>query len=163
MPVSQNTNPRNSRIMVVFVGKGNFTFLPQSLPSGDKQYTPRTRAKENMGATCCKQGKAAEEVFTTDNLNCKLVRERGTEFNETYEVVEVIGEGSISTISKIRRKVAETAQESPEVSTVPDQYYAVKEINTLIVDPTVVAEMENEIDLLKRLVRYLIFLPRNNI
>lgn len=106
-----------------------------------------------MGATCCKQGKATEEVFTTDHLNCKLFRERLTEFHDTYEVVEVIGEGSISTISKIRRKVAETVQESSGLSNAPDQFYAVKEINTLVVNPAVVAEMDNEIDLLKRLVR----------
>jgi serine/threonine protein kinase len=111
-----------------------------------------------MGATCCKEGKATEEVLTTEQINCKLVRDRGTEFHDTYEVVEVIGEGSISTISKIKRKVAETAQQSSEVSTAPDHYYAVKEINTLVVSPAVVAEMNNEIDLLKRLVCFPHFL-----
>ena len=107
-----------------------------------------------MGGACCKQGMAVEEVLTTQHLNCKLVRERQTDFHDKYEIVEVIGEGSISTISKIRRKdVPETAPESSELSNPSDHYYALKVIHTSIINSDVLAEMNNEIDLLKRLVR----------
>ena len=110
-----------------------------------------------MGSACCKQGMAVEEVLTDQHLNCKLVRERQTDFHDRYEIVEVIGEGSISKISKIKRKdVPEAPLESKELANPSDHYYALKEIHTGVIDPALLAEMNNEIDLLKRLVRFLL-------
>ena len=106
-----------------------------------------------MGGACCKDKRAAEEEDRSHHLNCKLVRDRQTDFYNKYEVVEVIGEGSISVISKIkRREVDEPALESSEQSTPSDHYYALKVIKTSIINPAVLAEMNNEIDLLRSLV-----------
>ena len=56
-------------------------------------------------------------------------------------------------ISKIkRRQVDEPAPESSEHSSPSDHYYALKVIHKSIVNPAILAEMNNEIDLLKRLV-----------
>ena len=114
-----------------------------------------------MGGVCCKEA-SVEEVLTSENLSHNLVREQRRSFDQSYEIVEVIGEGSISKISKIKRKeikvksLGRTLRKTLS-STIfyPDVYYALKEIDTSMISDVSVMEFHNEIELLKSLVRFL--------
>jgi serine/threonine protein kinase len=113
-----------------------------------------------MGGVCCKDDSAVEEILTSEHLSHNLVREQHRQFDENYEIVEVIGEGSISKISKIKRKeivvksLGRTLRKTLSNAVLyPDVYYALKEIDTTMVSDVSIEEFHNEIELLKSLVR----------
>lgn len=117
-----------------------------------------------MGGVCCKEDRAIEEVLTSEHLSHNLVREQRRRFDENYEVVEVIGEGSISKISKIKRKKIKVTPQTrslrktlSNVVIFPDVYYALKEIDTSMVSDVAIEEFHNEIELLKSLVRFVAY------
>ncbi len=68
-------------------------------------------------------------------------------FHDLYEVVDVIGEGSTSKISKIKRNAVSPTEDDDDV------YFALKEIDFTMVSAEFLDELENEIKLLKALVR----------
>ena len=53
-----------------------------------------------MGVVCCKE---EPFVLEEENIHTHLVRDQNRDFNEVYDVVKIIGHGSISTISKIKK------------------------------------------------------------
>jgi len=99
-----------------------------------------------MGAVCCKgeQRKVLEEEI----LYTRLVQDqKGRDFADSYEVVKVIGVGSISKISLItpKKKMADSRRPSNA------DFYALKEIDMSIVEKHLIEELENELKLLKAL------------
>jgi hypothetical protein len=126
-----------------------------------------------MGAGCCKEGAAAEQLLNSENLSHNLVREQERDFHDIYEVVEVIGEGSISRISKIKKKDVggssrlsvvirrNAKKQGKQVETqsnygrYPTVYCALKEIDLSMVKREYIEELNNEINLLKGLVSYM--------
>lgn len=105
----------------------------------------------------------------TDTLQRHLVREQHRNIHEVYDVVGIIGEGSISNIYKItkkkkrrssslgvRRRSSSLLRQSHKLierrrSTITGQQYALKEIDTAFVKEGLVDELRNEIELLKDL------------
>ena len=126
-----------------------------------------------MGAGCCKEGAAAEQLLNSENLSHNLVREQERDFHDIYEVVEVIGEGSISRISKIKKKdvggssrlsvvirrnakkQGKQVEKQSNYGRYPTVYCALKEIDLLMVKQEYIEELNNEINLLKGLVSYM--------
>jgi serine/threonine protein kinase len=121
-----------------------------------------------MGGACSKQGAARENVLGAEHLQHNLLRDQTKELEDVYEIVEVIGEGSISRISKVKkREVGGTARLSvvqrrteeksdgdasyQSKSEFPDVYFALKEIDLSFVNKVYLDEMVNEIELLKSL------------
>lgn len=105
-----------------------------------------------------------------DSLQRHLVREQHRDFHDVYEVVGLIGEGSISNIYKIvkkkndrrrsssflRRRSSLLLRQSQKLvvvrrATISGEAYALKEIDTSFVKEGLVDELRNEIDLLKDL------------
>jgi hypothetical protein len=127
-----------------------------------------------MGAFCCKEQRTTEKVLTQDTLAHHLVRSKKQEITDKYDVVELIGKGSISTISKIRRVPCDSAQDvkdKEETITSPtnlpirgyqksesidanpiNEFYALKEIDMTMISQVTVEELKNEIDILSSLV-----------
>jgi len=99
-----------------------------------------------MGAVCCKgeQRKVLEEEI----LYTRLVQDqKGRDFADSYEVVKVIGVGSISKISLITPKKQMDDSRRPSNA----NFYALKEIDMSIVEKHLIEELENELKLLKAL------------
>jgi hypothetical protein len=119
-----------------------------------------------MGAFCCKDEDAIEKVLTQDTLARHLVRDKHQEISAKYDVVELIGKGSISTISKIRRRVtcdstsirvinpkSSSNQELKKVESIStNEFYALKEIDMGMISQSTIDELKNEIDILSSLV-----------
>lgn len=99
-----------------------------------------------MGAKCCK-----EEPFLVgeENLYTHLVRDQSRNFHDVYDVVKIIGHGSISTISKIKKK--RSNGDNTKTKTRPHLYYVLKEIDTSVIEANRIDELENELTLLKAL------------
>jgi hypothetical protein len=98
-----------------------------------------------MGSACSK-GHPTRDLLTSVHLQYRLVRSMHQHFDDLYEVVEVIGEGSTSKISKIKRKAVSPNEDDD------DMYFALKEIDLTMVRAEFLDELENEIKLLKALV-----------
>jgi serine/threonine protein kinase len=107
-----------------------------------------------------------------DSLQRHLVREQQQDIHEVYEIVGIIGEGSISNIYKIVKKKKRRPSDNlrsivrrrsssllckshkkrvERRSTISGQQYALKEIDTAFVKEGLVDELKNEIELLKDL------------
>ena len=100
-----------------------------------------------MGVVCCKE---EPFVLEEENIHTHLVRDQNRDFNEVYDVVKIIGHGSISTISKIK-KTGMDEKDMKTSKTKINTYYALKEIDMSIVEKHLIEELENEINLLKAL------------
>ena len=79
--------------------------------------------------------------------------------HDLYEVVEVLGEGSTSKISKVKKRVM-LSNDTELSDDDHDVYFALKEIDLTMVSASTLDELENEINLLKALVRALIWTAR---
>lgn len=112
-----------------------------------RSYSRKSQIKNRMGAECCKE---EPFVLEEENLHAHLVRDQNRDFSEVYDVVKVIGHGSISTISKIKKKVLDEKGMRTSKTKI-DTYYALKEIDMSIVENHLMEELENEINLLKAL------------
>jgi serine/threonine protein kinase len=83
-----------------------------------------------------------------------FVRDRPTDFNDVYEVVEIIGDGSISVISKIKRResaIGGSSHADLNPKDRPVEYLALKEIDLSLVDRRYLDELRNEVEMLKSL------------
>lgn len=124
-----------------------------------------------MGATCGKEMAilvVRDELVTSNYFQDKLIKSTANQrFDELYETVEVIGEGSTCKVSKIKKREStrspskrrrssvgdEGQEEAALAEATPGKFFALKVINTDIVKPEFLDEMENEINLLQGLVR----------
>ena len=126
-----------------------------------------------MGQICCKDEEENIKVnsYTRrhrngDSLQHYLVREQHCDFHDVYDVVGLIGEGSISNIYKITKKKPSSRLDSnvrrkrsllrktPKLArrgTKTGEVYALKEIDFSYVREGYVDELRNEIELLKDL------------
>lgn len=93
-----------------------------------------------------------------NSLQRNLVRERKQDFHEVYDVVGLIGEGSISNIYKIVKKEDQVGGSAnkfdpvkPAKRTRHGEIYALKEIDLRFVEESEIDELRNEINLLKEL------------
>jgi calcium-dependent protein kinase len=91
-----------------------------------------------MGAVCCGEKKGHTGVLDKNHLQHNLVSSKTKDFHDVYEIVELIGEGSISRISKVRKKGEKDGT-----------MYALKEIELSLVKKEYIDELINEIELLK--------------
>ena len=115
------------------------------------------------------------DAAAADTIHSNLVREQHVDFDELYEIVELIGEGSISNISKIKRKEsAEGGSSRPDFvhrkdivtkgssnreeptreltndhKSHPTEYFALKEIDLSFVKQEYIDELHNELEMLK--------------
>lgn len=99
------------------------------------------------------------------SLQASLVREQKRDYHQVYNVVGLIGEGSISTISRIQKKEPVIRGSAPKYGlsnvanktghkrhkTRSGEVYALKEIDLAFVKEGYEEELRNEIDLLKEL------------
>jgi serine/threonine protein kinase len=130
---------------------------PQSLkPDADEPLL-------GMGQICCKQEKSQKAV--AQSLQASLVREQKRDYHQVYDVVGLIGEGSISNIYKIKKKQpafrgsarkhgrsnAVDKTRHKRHKTLSGEVYALKEIDLAFVKEGHEDELRNEIDLLKQL------------
>lgn len=119
-----------------------------------------------MGLFFCKQERNQKSLELSFRAN--LVQERKRDYNDVYDVVSLIGEGSISNIYKIRKKESESSRKHGRSNrtnrmlpgtkiklkrkkTHRGEVYALKEIDLAFVKEGCVEELRNEIDLLKHL------------
>lgn len=155
-----------------------------------------------MGSLCGKE-KAHMSLLTSAHFQYRLVFSMHQSFENTYEIVQVIGQGSTARISKIKRREPNRRRESSSHSLQrkplrnsasqrteshhgtdasstasihqsesqselqsqslpqPTKYFALKEIDLSMVKDEILDEFENEIKLLKGLVRTHTFTTRN--
>jgi serine/threonine protein kinase len=132
-----------------------------------------------MGQKASVRGRCNENVpksvtrkQNNDSLQRHLVREQQQDIHEVYDIVGIIGEGSISNIYKIVKKKKRRPSDNVRSivrrrsssllckshkkrverrSTISGQQYALKEIDTAFVKEGLVDELKNEIELLKDL------------
>ena len=102
-----------------------------------------------MGAKCCKEEPL---IVGEETLQTHLVRDQSRNFYDVYDVVKIIGHGSISTISKIKKKKQSNINGMKTTKkTKPHLYFVLKEMDTSIIETNRIDELENEITLLKAL------------
>jgi len=111
-----------------------------------------------MGSACSKR-QAKKDLLTSDHLQYGMVRSMHRHCHDLYEVVEVLGEGSTSKISKVKKRVM-LSNDTELSDDDHDVYFALKEIDLTMVSASTLDELENEIKLLKALVRALIWTAR---
>ena len=117
-----------------------------------------------MGQRCSKdnQHSASLKGSSCSCLQDNLVREQERDFREVYDVVALIGEGSISNIYKIRKKesalggssrLSDSSISTHMSETTKPGYtiFALKEIDTAFLKQGCGEELKNEIELLKYL------------
>lgn len=101
---------------------------------GCSQSTAATSTRTgSVGGSVAKQQKKKHEIGSN------LIVSKQKNFREDYNVVKRVGEGSISNIYKIQSK---SGAEKGKI-------YALKEIDTSLVKPEFMAEMKNEIALMR--------------
>ena len=118
-----------------------------------------------MGQLCVKDCRNPVSLKTTlieSSLHRNLVREQERDFRDVYDVVKLIGEGSISNIYKIRKKESAIGGSSrlsdSSISTHMSEatnpgytIFALKEIDTSFLKEGCGEVLKNEIELLKEL------------
>jgi serine/threonine protein kinase len=116
-----------------------------------------------MGQLCCKDNhKKSVSLKGSAHLHHNLLREQERDFREVYDVVGLIGEGSISQIYKIRKKESAIGGSSrlsdssilthtSETTKPGYTIFALKEIDTTFLKEGCGEVLRNEIELLKDL------------
>jgi serine/threonine protein kinase len=111
----------------------------------------------------CTQSTAASPAVKPKHfIGENLIVEKNKNFNQDYKVIKQVGEGSISNIYLVSKKLSSFKSGSASMRGFKQEiddaksgnseiYYALKEIDMELIEPEFLVEMRNEINLLKKI------------